>query len=83
MYDLYIDPSKLAAGAVCGEREDYVIRGGSLLSVLSRRRDLQKPNSVEVLSAYLGGAARRWGFGATVGRRLGGDGQAFLITHRV
>ena len=29
----------------CGERGDYVIRGGRLLSVLSRRRDLQKPNS--------------------------------------
>ena len=46
----------------CGERGDYVIRG-RLLSVLSRWRDLQKPNSIGVLSAFLGrGADRRWGF---------------------
>ena len=32
----------------CGERGDYVIRGGRLLSVL------QKPNSMEVLSAIRG-----------------------------
>ena len=50
----------------CGERGDYVIRGGRLLSVLSRRRDLQKPVSIGVLSAFLGrGADRRWGFGAS------------------
>ena len=50
----------------CRERGDYVIRGGRLLSVLSRRRDLQKPNSTEVLSASRGrGADRRWGFGAS------------------
>ena len=31
------------------------------VSVLSRRRDLQKPNSMEVLSAFRGrGADRRW-----------------------
>ena len=39
----------------CGERGDYVIRGGRLLSVLSRRRDLQKLNSIGVLSALLVG----------------------------
>ena len=50
----------------CWERGDYAIRGGRLLSVLSRRRDLQKPNSTEVLSAFRGrGADRRWGFGAS------------------
>ena len=49
----------------CGELGDYVIRGGRLLSVLSRRRDLQKPNLIGVLSAFLGkDADRRWGFGA-------------------
>ena len=53
-------------GSDRGERGDYVIRGGRLLSVLSRRRDLRKPNSIEVLSAFLGrGADRRWGFGAS------------------
>ena len=40
----------------CDERGDYVIRGGRLLAVLSRRRDLQKPSLVEVLSAFLGEA---------------------------
>ena len=50
----------------CGERGDYVIRAGRLLSVLSRWRDLQKPNSIGVLSAFLGrGADRRWGLGAS------------------
>ena len=50
----------------CGERGDYFVRGGRLLSVLSRWRDLQKPNSIGVLSAFLGrGADRRWGFGAS------------------
>ena len=50
----------------CWERGDYVIRGGRLFSVLSRRRDLQKPNSTEVLSVFRGrGADRRWGFGAS------------------
>ena len=49
-----------------GERGDYVMRGGRLLSVLSRRQKLQKPNSIGVLSAFLGrGADRRWGFGAS------------------
>ena len=67
----------------CGERGDYVDRGGRLLLVLSRRRDLQKPNSIGVLSAFLGrGADRSWGFGANRSRRLGGDGQAFPITER-
>ena len=48
----------------CGERGDYVTRGGRLLSVLSRWRDLLKPKSIGVLSAFLGrGADRRWGFG--------------------
>ena len=50
----------------CGGRGDHVVRGGRLLSVLSRRRDLPKPNSIGVLSAFLGrGADRRWGFGAS------------------
>ena len=37
----------------CCERIGYVIRGGRLLSVLNRRRDLQKSNSIEVHSAFL------------------------------
>ena len=50
----------------CGERGDYVDRGGRLLSVLSRWQDLLKPNLIGVLSAFLGrGADRRWGFGAS------------------
>ena len=50
----------------CGERGAYAIRGGRLLAVLSRRRDLQMPNLVEVLFAILGrGADRRWGFDAS------------------
>ena len=50
----------------CGEQGDYVNRGGILLSVLSRRRDLQKPNLIRVLSAFLGREAdRRWSFGAS------------------
>ena len=50
----------------CGERGDNVVRGGRLLPVLSRRRDLQKPDSIGVISAFLGrGADRRWGFGAS------------------
>ena len=53
------------------ERGDYVVRGGRLLSVLSRRRDLQKPNSMEVLPAFRGrGADRRWGFGASYGSKV-------------
>ena len=60
-----IDPSKLAAVERCGDRGDYVIRGGRLLSVLSRRRDLQKSNSIGVLSTFLErGGDRRWDFGA-------------------
>ena len=49
-----------------------VVRGGKLLSVLSRRRDLQKPDSVEeVLSAFRGrDADRRWGFGASCGLKV-------------
>ena len=39
-------------------RGDYVIRGGRLLSVLSRWRDLQKPNSIRVLSAFFEGEAQ-------------------------
>ena len=35
---------------------EYVVRGGRLLAVLSRRRDLQKSNSIEVLSAFEGKA---------------------------
>ena len=39
-----------------------------MLSVVSRRRDLQKPDLIEVLSAFCTssrrGADRRWGFGA-------------------
>ena len=42
----------------CGERGYYVIRGGILLSFLSRRRDLQRPNSIGVLSAFLGRGSR-------------------------
>ena len=46
------------------ERGDYAIQGRRLLSVLSRWRDLQKPNSIGVLSAFRGrGADLRWGFG--------------------
>ena len=38
---------------------------------LSRRRDLQKPTSMEVLSALRGrGADRRWGFGASCGLKI-------------
>ena len=67
----------------CCEREDYVIRGGRLLSVLRRWRDLQKPDSIGVLSAFLGrGADRRWGFGASKVEGWEGDGQAFPITER-
>ena len=55
----------------CCKRGDYVVRGGRLLSVLSRRRDLQKPNSMEVLSAFRErGADRRWGFGASYGSKV-------------
>ena len=46
-----IDPSKLE---LCCKRGDYVVRGGRLLSVLSRRRDLYKPNSMEVLRFQIG-----------------------------
>ena len=47
------------------------MQGGRLLSVLSRRRDLQKPDSMEVLSAFRGrGADRRWGFGASCGLKV-------------
>ena len=39
--------------------------------VLSRRRDLQKPDSMEVLSAFRGrGVDRRWGFGAIYGLKI-------------
>ena len=42
-----------------------------MLSVLIRRRDLQKPDSMEVLSAFRGrGADRRWGFGACCGLKV-------------
>ena len=52
-------------------RGDYVVRGGRVLSVLSRRRHLQKPNSMEVLSAFRGrGTDRRWGFGASYGSKV-------------
>ena len=35
---------------------------------INLRRDLQEPNSIEVLSAFRGrGADRRWGFGASCG----------------
>ena len=41
------------------------------LSVLSRRRDLQKPDSIAVLSAFRGrGADRRWGLGASCGLKV-------------
>ena len=47
------------------------MRSGRLLSILSRRRDLQKPTSMEVLSAFRGkGADRRWGFGASCGLKV-------------
>ena len=53
----------------CCKRGDYVVGEGRLLSVLSRRRDLQKPTSMEDLSAFRGrGADRRWGFGASCGK---------------
>ena len=49
-----------------------VVRGGRLLSVLSRRRDLQKPNAMEVLSAFEGGAQIVGGvLELATGRRLG------------
>ena len=49
----------------------YVVRQWRLLSVLSRRRDLQKPDSIEILSAFPGsGADRRWGFGASCGLKV-------------
>ena len=39
--------------------------------VLNRRRDLQKPASMEVLFAFRGrGADRRWGFGAIGGLKV-------------
>ena len=42
-----------------------------MLSVLNRRRDLQKPTSMEVLSAFRGrGTDRRWGFGASCGWKV-------------
>ena len=57
-----------------------------MLSVLSRRRDLQKPTSMEVLYAFRGrGADRRWGFGASCGLKIReetGSGQAFPTTER-
>ena len=38
-----------------------------LLSVLSRRRDHQNLNSIEILSAFLGrGVDRKWSFGASL-----------------
>ena len=42
-----------------------------LFSVLSRRLDFQKLDSMEVLSALRGrGADRRWGFGASCGLKV-------------
>ena len=50
----------------CCERRGYVTGGGRLLSVLSRWRDLQKPGSIEFLSALLGrGADLSLGCGAS------------------
>ena len=44
---------------------------GKLFSVLSRKGDLQKPDSMEVLSAFRGtGADRRWGFEASCGLKV-------------
>ena len=55
----------------CCKRGCYVVWGGRLLSVPSRRRDLQKLTSMEVLSAFRGrGADRRWGFGASCGLKV-------------
>ena len=62
----------------CCERGGYAVGGGRLLSVLSRRRDFQKPDLIEVLSALLrrevqtvGGVLELVCYWAT------GDGQAF------
>ena len=50
--------------AFCSDNKS--IEKGTVFSVLSRWRDLQKPNSIGVLSEFLGrGADRRWGFGAS------------------
>ena len=38
---------------------------------MSRRRDLPKPTSMEILPAFRGrGADRRWGFGASYGLKV-------------
>ena len=51
-----IDPSELVAKGVLRARRLCCLR--RLLSVLSRRCDLQKPNLIEVLSALLRGEAQ-------------------------
>ena len=54
-----------------------------LLSVLSRRRDLQKPNLIEVLSALLRGEAQIVGGVLELAYyRAAGDGQAFPTRER-
>ena len=57
--------------------------GGRLLSVLSRRRNLQKPGLIEVLSALLRGEAQILGEVLELAYyRAAGDGQAFSTRGR-
>ena len=69
-----IDPSELAAKGVLRARRLCCLRR---LSVLSRRRDLQKPDLIEVLSALLRAEAQIVAY-----YRAAGDGQAFPTTER-
>ena len=55
-----------------------LLEEGDLLSVLSRRRDLRKPDLIEVLSALLRGEAHIVGGVLELAYyRAAGDGQAF------
>ena len=59
------------------------MRRGRLLSVLSRRRDLQKLDLIEVLSALLRGEAQIVGGVSELAYyRAAGDGQAFPTRER-
>ena len=67
-----IDSSELAA------KGGYAAWGGRLLSVLSRRRDFQKPDLIDVLFALLQGEAQILGGVLELAYcRAAGDGQAF------
>ena len=58
-------------------------RGGRLLSVLSRWRDLQRPDLIEVLSALLRGEAQiEGGVMELAYYRAAGDRQAFPTRER-